>query len=815
MTLDWLPVVVVDICGAAITLVLAVLCVRYSLEWSRGKSQDILARYILYLTLAIAIFAVSRSFGHIVKQALLLTDRGSVWQQISPFSGALNTATFIVVFSISITFHRFSAIHRELQAHRDSLQTLVRERTAELEQANTHLTAINERLRKVVDTTRDLAVCSDADMFGSILLDEFAKHMLATGGSLYFVEDDGLRRVHAIESAHAPEFIAFPLAADSILRRTVEGKKPLLIENIAQEQDLSPSGWNGYRDGSLLAFPLPDEDGRVVGVLTLHSKAPPPFIEQDREIGAILASYSCETLRATRATETLRASEARFRDMAEMLPEGIFETGPNGELTYANRRTLDLTGYDPGDLVKGVRALDLIVPEERKRAAENQAKRSLGQRIGAVEYRGMRKDGSTFPALVHASPILKAGEPAGFRGVVIDLSESRQAEEEKAHLEEQYRQSQKVEAIGRLAGAVAHDLNNLLSPILCYGDMLKEDLGADDERLELVTEIVHAGEGARDLVRQLLAFGRKQTLEYRPLNVNGVIRAFEKLLRRTLREDIEFEIIPGGDIQLVNADIGQLEQVIMNLVVNARDAMAEGGNLTLRTAMVELDGTDSVGHPGAEPGQYVMMTFTDNGCGMSNEIRERIFEPFFSTKGERGTGLGLATVYGIVKQHGGNIWVDTAVGRGTTFEICLPVSQDTHVEDRTVKRVATDLHGTETILVAEDNKQVRQLVLAILEERGYTVLAATNGAEALAILDTYDGPIHMLFTDVVMPEMNGKNLASKAADKHPGLKILFCSGYTGDVITRRGVLEEGIAFIQKPFQRIDLQRRVREVLDEA
>jgi len=379
--------------------------------------------------------------------------------------------------------------------------------------------------------------------------------------------------------------------------------------------------------------------------------------------------------------------------------------------------------------------------------------------------------------------------------------------------EEQYHQAQKAESIGRLAGGVAHDFNNLLVPVLGCAEMLLEDLDPEDERRGSVDEILRAGTRARNLVRQLLAFSRKQTLEYKLVNLNEAIQNFEKLLRRTIRENIQIDFVPSIGIQPVLADIGQIEQVIMNLSVNAQDSMTDGGHLTIETGLINLDEDSTNMHLSVKPGTYVMVAVSDTGTGMDDETREHLFEPFFSTKGDQGTGLGMATVYGIVKQHGGNMGVYSKLGEGTTIKFYLPVSNRKQSELKTGKITTTSLGGSETILLVEDDEQVLNLVHAILERQGYTVLVAGSGKEALMILNRNDGPLHLLMTDVIMPGMNGKELFDKAIESHPGLKVLFMSGYTDDVIAHHGMMDEGVQFIQKPFSIRPLAAKVREVLD--
>jgi CheY-like chemotaxis protein len=331
-----------------------------------------------------------------------------------------------------------------------------------------------------------------------------------------------------------------------------------------------------------------------------------------------------------------------------------------------------------------------------------------------------------------------------------------------------------------------------------------------------VEKIVQAARRARDLVRQLLAFSRKQVLELEPVDLNKILTEFEKLLRRTIREDVAVEIIPAPSLPPVKADVGQLEQVIMNLAVNAQDAMPDGGRLTIQTGLAKLDQAYAASHEEVTPGPHVMLCVSDTGCGMDACTSEQIFEPFFTTKAEQGgTGLGLATVYGIVKQHGGHIWVYSEPGQGATFRVYLPVSEvSTRPEKSRTIEGPTDRRGFETVLVVEDNRYVRRIAHTILERQGYSVLVAENGQEALSILEGHTGPLHLLFTDVVMPEMNGRALFDRITSRFPGIKVLYMSGYTNEVIAQRGVLDEGINFIQKPFSVQALVDKVRTVLDE-
>jgi CheY-like chemotaxis protein len=365
-----------------------------------------------------------------------------------------------------------------------------------------------------------------------------------------------------------------------------------------------------------------------------------------------------------------------------------------------------------------------------------------------------------------------------------------------------------------LAGGIAHDFNNLLTIIKGYGQLSIADLKEDDPLKENIEEIRTAADRAADLTRQLLAFSRKQILEMRVLDLNLLLRGLDKMLRRVISEDIELTLVLPDVIWKVKADPGQIEQVIMNLSVNARDAMPEGGKLTIETANVELDEEYAKRHIAVQPGRYVMLSVSDTGAGMTPEVRERVFEPFFTTKEKgKGTGLGLSMVYGIVKQSGGNIWVYSEPGQGTTLKIYLP-QVDEPLEELKEEAIQEILQGHETILIVEDEEPVRKLAVRVLRRQGYRVLEALDGGKAFMLCEEFKEPIHLILTDVVMPGMSGPKLADRWKASHPEIKVLYMSGYTDDAILHHGILEPGINFIQKPFNVDGLARKVREVLDK-
>jgi len=509
-----------------------------------------------------------------------------------------------------------------------------------------------------------------------------------------------------------------------------------------------------------------------------------------------------------RAEESLRESEERFRATFENAGVGMALLDMQGRPVKSNPALRRILGYSEEELIRTT-LNEVTHPDDRELGGWLYSELAAGKRDKyEMEKRYLTKGGDVVWGLTTTSLVKdRQGRPVCAVGMLQDITERKR-------LELQLRQAQKMEAVGRLAGGVAHDFNNLLTIINGFAALLSRQTSAEDPRHEQLKEILTAGETAASLTRQLLAFSRRQLLEPRVLGLNSVVADIENMLRHLIGEDVELVTTLQPDLGRVKVDPGQIEQVIMNLVVNARDAMPQGGKLLIETSDVEIDEDYVRSHAPMLPGKYVMMAVSDTGCGMDLETQAHIFEPFFTTKEEgRGTGLGLATVYGIVKQSGGFIWVYSEPGRGSTFKIYFPRVEEVLPTAKTVKVRAQRVEGSKTVLVVEDEAGVRSLVCQALAAHGYKVLEAAGAARALKISKQHTQPIDLLLTDVVMPRTSGKELAKRLSSLHPETKVLYMSGYTDDAVVRLGLSEGGTPFLQKPFGPDALLLKVHEVLE--
>ncbi len=512
-----------------------------------------------------------------------------------------------------------------------------------------------------------------------------------------------------------------------------------------------------------------------------------------------------------RAEESLRQSEARLRAVLDSALDAFVGMDVHGLITDWNPRSEAIFGWTRAEAL-GRNLAETIIPPQYREAHRRGLQHFLATGEGPVlnrriEITAMRRDGKEFPVELSICP-LKVGASYRFTAFIADISERKQ-------LEAQLRQAQKMEAVGQLAGGIAHDFNNLLTIVTGHSDLLLTDFPplSQDQR-QSIEQIAQAGKRAASLTAQLLAFSRRQILQPKVLDLNALVANMEEMLRRLIGETIELVTILTPSLGPITADPGHLEQVLMNLTVNARDAMPQGGKLTIATDNAELDESYVRQHAGARPGPYVRLAVSDTGTGMDKETLSHIFEPFFTTKElGKGTGLGLSTVYGTVKQSGGYISVDSEPGCGTTFMVYLPRVTDAVAAAEFVQTAVESPLGSETVLLVEDEDMVRAIAHKVLQTHGYNLLEARDGIQAMRLCQEYAGIIHLMVTDVVMPGMSGRAVADHLSSGRPGMKVLYLSGYTDNAIAHHGVLDTGTAFLQKPFTPAELARKVREVLD--
>ena len=587
----------------------------------------------------------------------------------------------------------------------------------------------------------------------------------------------------------------------------IRSGQPLLAtpEVLQAMEDRGEVARHGSRSLDWMGVPL-KVNSHTFGALVVQTYSKNiRYGERDKEILTFVARQLASAVEIKRNEQALRRSEARYRSLVQSSVYGIYRSSLEGRFLDVNPALIAMLGYGSAEEVL------LLDPEKDVFAHSEEHTRLIEEfkrsgRLDGIEVKWNRRDGSAITVRISGRAVSSADEPADvLEAIAEDVTDRRV-------LEDQFRQAQKMEAVGRLAGGVAHDFNNLLMVIGGYAEVLLSGLDPEHPLREKAQAIQQAADRATTLTRQLLAFSRKQLLELKVVDVNAIVQDMERLLRPLIGEDVEFSVNLAPEAAHTRADAGQLEQVLMNLVVNAKDAMSSGGKLAIETQNIVVDETHRRAQTFIRPGRYVMLSVSDTGMGMDRETQSRIFEPFFTTKEKgKGTGLGLSTVYGIVKQSGGYVMVQSEKARGATFQIYLP-----RVEGVAEKLVPTVkpavLGGTETVLLVEDEDSVRQLVRDTLAAKGYQVVPAENGEAGIAAAARHEGRIDLVITDVVMPGMGGRELVKQLAQLRPETKVLYLSGYTEDAIISEGTIERGAAFLQKPFTLQNLSRKVREVL---
>jgi PAS domain S-box-containing protein len=686
--------------------------------------------------------------------------------------------------------------------------------------AQDELLAREEQLNALVGIQQEIAT-ADVDLLGvkQLVANRALDLTRATGAIVWSVNGGDLISDAVSGSAHDVPEMRLKMRA-SLVGKAVSDQEMLRCTDVLTDDRVDRAAADVLGIRSMIAVPI-IHDGIGVGVLEVYATEPNYFDDADgrtlrlltgligASIGrtAALEAKQAAITERTAALNALREREEYFRSLIENAADPVLIIDADGKMRYASPAFERVLGYSP-DEVMGRSAMEIIHASEIDRAYEVFGRVFDGAgRIVTSEVVMRHKDDSWRTLVITARNLLN--DPA-VHGLVVNL---RDVTDQKL-LAEQLRLSQRLESVGQLAGGIAHDFNNLLTVIKLHGELLADAVAPGGPAADDVAQIRAAADRAAGLTRQLLAFSRRQILQPRVLDLNAVVTSISPMLRRLIDENIEFALLPSlGEKPTVLADPGQLEQVLVNLAVNARDAMPDGGALTMETQVVELDEKYIDSHNVVMPGTYVLLSVSDTGTGMDSATRSRLFEPFFTTKEPgKGTGLGLATVYGIVKQSGGYIWVYSEPGEGSIFKIYLPLVADELSPERPV--VSTPLaRGTETVLLVEDEEAVRMLARRILERSGYVVLEARHGGDAIMVSEQFAGTIHLLVSDVVMPHMGGRELVENLRPKRPDMRILYMSGYTDDDVLKRGLVDSHDAFIQKPFSAHALTRTVRDTLD--
>ncbi|MDJ0840567.1 MAG: response regulator [Acidobacteriota bacterium] len=798
-----------------------------------------------------------------------------------------------------------------------------------LQVRNQELDTLNRRMREVVKSAQRLTACQTLDELGPLMLKEFAEAMDARGGSLFLVEENHLQRMHFQGQDYVPERLDFPLQENSIFWYAFRDCEALLITDLNQNPKYARSGWKGYEDNSILVFPILDHEQRICALLSMHDKKTPPFTEQDKELGKILASLCAELLRSMQATEALVEEERRFREMADLLPAIVYEIGLDREFSFINEQAVAITGYSREELNNGFQAIDLFCEEDRPRLRENMVRLLEGEELGNNDYTLQCKNGDTIQVLARSAPVFRGGKVVGIRGFIFDISDRIHAERHRAQLamavdqaaevilildgeeriqyinpvyhfltgikpserlgmkirdilsedhnedffesvwdtlhegniwagrldtrrengstyeseatisplrndqgeivnyvailrdishettlEKRLRQAEKLEAIGTLAGGIAHDFNNILSPIIGFTEIVREDLPIQGESRRNLDKVLNACYMARELVRRILTFSRQAEAERKPVEVKQVLKEALKLLRPSIPSTIAIRTDFDNASGSVYADPTQIHQVIMNLCTNAYQAMQDkAGTLTIRLLNQFPSEEVLAEHPKLQPGRdHIVLVVQDTGMGMTKNTLDRIFDPFFSTKEMgKGTGLGLATVHGIVMEMGGEITVQSEVERGTTITVYMP-RYDIDEKRKERKAETTPIGSRERILFVDDEEMILQLGEKMLSRLGYQVEVCTGSKAGLDRFGESPQDFDLVITDQTMPGMTGQDLAARLKTIRPDIPIILITGFSS-VLDMDHLGELGISkIVHKPFTRNDIGNAIQTVL---
>ncbi len=688
---------------------------------------------------------------------------------------------------------------------------------------NRELEELNSRLKKVAQSASELSACLSLKQLAPAIMNNFYENINTQGGSLYLVCENHLTLIHALDPGHAPDRISLPLSSESVFFHAMKTKEPILISDIHQEKTFISSGWHGYNNGSLLVFPLLDENKEILGILSLHNKTITPFQQQDKEIAKVLVYLTSQKLRWVQVMEALAESESRFRTVFEAAVDCIFIKDHDFQYVAINPSMKNL-------LKSSHTQLDHTVDEHFFGEPQQYNSREADHLVlnGAIVEDQFTKYVNQEMQHFHIVKVpmhLPTGDIMGVCGIARDITEIKRTEQEKRALEEQLNQSHKMEAIGQLAGGVAHDFNNLLTGII--GSLTLAKMKANPEIQEQLHNAKTAADRASKLVKQLLEFSRKSPIQLETININILLDEIHLLVRQTIDRRIDILVEKDECLPSVSIDSTQISSILMNLCINARDAIEEimhdpsfstqrhdQFKITLKTRLVTISKNDFY-LPNRPAGDYVVIEISDNGAGMDEDVKSHIFEPFFSTKKYgKGTGLGLASAYGLMKQHRGWIEFTSQIGIGTTFQLYLPATSEKI--DTPKPEIEEEIRGgKETILLVDDEEIIRTINRSLLEYYGYTVLLAEDGKQALDIYIQERPRIDLIILDLSMPNISGQEVMEQLHSMALDTKVIISSGYSEEAYTRSLDRLGATCYLPKPYQPDELVRFVRQVLDQA
>ncbi|MCG8470766.1 MAG: response regulator [Desulfobacterales bacterium] len=698
----------------------------------------------------------------------------------------------------------------------------LKEKTKRLRKTNQNLTLLTQRLKEVVNSSGRLSSCATLESFASQLLEEFGRHLGASGGSIYIASKEGLRLVHCLDGSHAPNLIAYPVKKNSPFGSALRMKEPLVINNIHDQEELRPSGYDGYRNGSFVIFPLQNPKGRPFGLISLHGKTTPPFIQQDREVGTLLAAYSSETLRAVRATEALAKSEERYRLAAQTATDLIGEWNQKSDrLTWMG--DIDaLLGSLPESRPTTMGAwLSMVHPNDRKRMKSHYHMGAQGKTLPPTDYRVRHQAHGWLHLRERMATMEKEDGSSCVIRACNDITREKISQKEQAKNELKMQHSQRLESLGVIAGGIAHDFNNILMAVLGHADIALDEVETNSVAASSLNNIISAGRRASELAQQLLAYSGKGQVKTEPLNLPQLITDMMGFIRVNISKKVKITIQAGEYTPHVEGNKSQLRQVILNLVTNASQAIGnENGTITIATGKSfctrnELDAATIPLNTDTEAplpeGTYAFIDIEDSGCGMNKEALKKLFDPFFTTK-TTGTGLGMAAVLSITRQHRGTMQINSTPEKGTRIRVLLPASQEpvpTAAPQTGASRDVSLPPNKGTILVADDEEPVRNISRRMLEKMGFTVVMACDGEEAVSLFEHHQKEVRCVILDMTMPGLNGMEALTKIREIEPEAPAIIASGYGME--TQQ--VKEDCTYLQKPYQSSELKKALKNTLD--